>query len=90
MAPNQHVAKPVKVLAEQYFTATDPPIAGVCTIAHDPFPDGAPHAHRQGLGAIALHDTDVLVWNYYRVDELEDVLSLAEFQDRFGQGPVSQ
>jgi hypothetical protein len=84
MAPRQYVEKPLKVQAEQYLAATVPPIEGVCTIAHDPFPDGAPHAHVYSTGARVLHDTDVLVWNYYHPDRLEDVVPLAEFEDRFG------
>ena len=84
MAPRQYVQKPFKVLAEQYRTATQPPIAGVCTIAHDPFPDGAPHAHVESTGARALHDTDMIVWSVYHAGIILDVIALAEFEDRFG------
>jgi hypothetical protein len=84
----QFVEKPFKVLAEQYLVATQPPIVGVCTIAHDPFPDGAPHAHVESTGARALHDTDVLVWSVYDVGVLLDVIALAEFEDRFGTMPT--
>lgn len=84
MAPRQYVEKPLKVQAEQYLATDDPPIVGVCTIPHDPFPDGTPHAHVVSTGARLLHDTDVLVWSHYRPGQLDDVLPLAEFTDRFG------
>ena len=87
MAPRQFVEKPFKVLAEQYFTATQPPIAGVCTIAHAPFLDGAPHAHVESTGARALHDTDVIVWSLYHEGIILDVIAQAEFEDRFGNLP---
>jgi hypothetical protein len=84
MAPRQYVEKPLKVQAEQYLAATQPPIVGVCTLEHDPFPDGTPHAHVESTGARLLHDTDMLVWNHYHRERLEDVIPLAEFEDRFG------
>ena len=87
MPGNPHVEKPHKVLADQYVAADTPPIAGVCTLAHDPFPDGRPHAHTV-TQPVALHDTDVLIWNFYHPDQLDAVLPLAEFEDRFGPGPV--
>ena len=84
MAQRQYVEKPLKVQAEQYLVATQPPIVGVCVIPHDPFPDGTPHAHVESTGARLLHDTDVLVWNHYHRERLDAVLALAEFEDRFG------
>lgn len=87
MAPRQFVEKPLKVLAEQYLVATQPPIVGVCTLQHDVFPDGRPHAHITNFGARELHDTDMLVWSHYDADVLLDVQALAEFEDRFGNVP---
>lgn len=84
MAPRLFTERPYKVQAEQYHAATQPPIVGVCTIEHAPFPNGEPHAHVESTGARALHDTDVLVWNHYHPERLEDVLAEAEFEDRFG------
>jgi len=87
MAPRQYVEKPGKILAEQYLAAAAPPIAGVCTLAHDVFPDGRPHAHITGFGARALQDTDMLVWSHYDPGVLLDVQALAEFEDRYGNVP---
>jgi len=84
MAPRQYVAKPLKVFAEQYFVATQPPIAGVCTDVHDMLPEGVPHAHVVNRGPYVLADTDVIVWSHYVPDQIDAVYPLAEFEDRFG------
>jgi hypothetical protein len=80
----QYTEKPYKVLAEQYLVATSPPIEGVCTLQHDPFPDGTPHAHVESTGARLLHDTDMIVWSVYKPGVILDVIAFAEFEDRFG------
>jgi len=85
MALRQYVEKPLKVMAEQYFLSADPPIAGVCTLAHDQFEDGRPHAHIPHVGGRELHDTDMIVWSKYDLDTILDVQTAEEFTDRFGQ-----
>ena len=81
----QYVEKPLKVLAEQYAAAANPPALGVCTCTLNPmFADGRPHVHTQA-GQIELHDTDMIVASKYDPPGVfRDVLALAEFEERYG------
>lgn len=79
-----YVEKPTQVYAEQYFAATQPPPVGVCNCGINPvYP--APHAH-PGRWA-SLHEGDWLLTSKYS-GQLVDVLTDAEFQERFGSGPA--
>ena len=87
MAPQQHVQKPYKVLAEQYVAGMAPPdtstqSAGLCVCATFPFADGRPHVHgltrcwEVHLGEWIVHE----LWSPYDWFVIPD----AEFRDRFG------
>jgi len=83
MPQNQHVQKPYKVLAEQYFAATTPEPVGVChcTVTME-FPTGLAHVHAFD-GIFAPQDGDWIaedVWQPHAFHVIPD----AEFQDRFG------
>jgi len=79
-----YVEKPRKVLAEQYFAATQPPPAGVCTCTANACFQ-MPHAHTSATGWTALHDSDWIITN--RFSSLTDaILTDAEFQEVFGPG----
>ena len=90
MAQQQFTERPYKVLAELYRVGAVPPAAGVCTIAHDPFPNGEPHVHVQDRGPYALHGGEVIVMSLYDVGMVIDVQTEAEFEDRFGPIAVAQ
>ncbi len=85
MAPNQHVQKPYKVLAEQYHAADQPPIAGVCLLGDTPlYPAGVPHVHTSSpLGVFAPAEGDWIVTEIWTPHNLL-LMSDAEFTDRFG------
>jgi len=87
MSLKPYVAKPQKIQAEQYLVAADPPAAGVSTDPDPPFLDGQPHVLVDGIGPVAVHDTDMIVWRHYEPRVIVAVYPLAEFEDRFGNVP---
>jgi hypothetical protein len=88
MPKHQYVQQPYKVIAEQYFAATDPPPPLVCHCTITPvFPTGDAHVHTLE-GLYAPVDGDWIVedqWTPHAVHLLSD----AEFSDRFG-GAVAE
>lgn len=81
MTQKQYSAKPLKVLADQYFAAANPPAVGVCVCTLGG-PIAAPaHAHVDG-GITYLHDTDWIVHNRAGT-RLDSVMTDADFQEAF-------
>jgi hypothetical protein len=89
-----YVAKPHKVHADQFLTATVPWPAAVCTAAtpvgictFEPFfPDWRPHVHGDGR-IYELHDTDWITTSVAFPDRLPEVLTHDEFSEVFGAQP---
>ena len=88
MAPKQYVAKPLKVMAEQFFEGMDPDAVGVHRCGLSPLvATGPPHVH-VGDQVYALHDTDWILTDKW-TEAPTQVLTDAEFQDTFGKGSVA-
>ena len=81
---DRYDAQPVVVTAEQYFAATDPPLASVCTC--DLVPQNPPHVHGV-VGVHVLTDTD---WIVYREDGTVGTCTAALFQYRYKPHPPGQ
>lgn len=90
MARTHYTERPLKVLAEQYFVAADPPSISVCVCQVNPpyISGGAPHVHNKDV-AFLLNDTDWIVTNRYSGNV--SVMSDAEFKERFANsGPNAE
>jgi hypothetical protein len=82
----QYVEKPGKVLAEQYFAASDPPAVGVHTCGLNPLVEtGPPHIHGT-TQVYFLHDTDWILANRF-TGIPERVLTHAQFEELYGSQP---
>jgi hypothetical protein len=82
----QYVEKPGKVLAEQYFAASDPPAVGVHTCGLDPLVEtGPPHIHGT-RGVFVLHETDWIVADRF-TGAPSHVLTQAQFEEIYGNQP---
>ena len=89
MAPHLYVAKPAKVLAEQFFTATVPDIAGVHRCGLSPLVEtGPPHVHANGQ-VYFLQDGDWILTDRW-TNEPSGVLTDEQFQDTYGAGPPQE
>lgn len=88
MAQKQHVQKPYKVMAEQYFAANEPPPRGVCTLPDTPlYQAGEAHVHTE-RGIYAPVEGDWIVEDVWYPHAFY-IISDAEFSDRFGgTGPA--
>lgn len=85
MAPKLYVEKPGKILAEQFFTATVPDIAGVHRCGLSPLVEtGPPHVHANGQ-VYFLHDTDWIVTDRW-TNQPTGIMTDVQFQDMYGPG----
>jgi hypothetical protein len=83
----QYVEKPVKVLAEQYATAADPPAVGVHTCGLSPLVESGPaHVHLPGGAVHFLTEGEWILARKADPATPTEVLSDADFADRFGSG----
>jgi hypothetical protein len=78
-----YVEKPHKVRASQYHTGDPvPPEVDTCTLV---WADGRLHVHTDA-GPRELHETDWFLYSFW-TDRLEELITDAQFQERFGGGP---
>jgi hypothetical protein len=88
MAQQLYVAKPVKVLAEQYREGTTPDPMGVHRCGLSPLVEtGPPHVHGPQGELWWLQDTDWIVASKWAPAIPTGVLTNAQFQEEFGAGP---
>jgi len=82
----QYVAKPEKVIAEQYLEGMSPDPAGLhrCGL-HPAIETGPPHVHADGQ-IYMLHSTDWILTDKW-TNQPTGVLTDEQFQDKFGAGP---
>jgi hypothetical protein len=86
MSQKQYVAKPEKVIAEQYIEGTVPDAAGVHRCGLSPVvATGPPHVHANGQ-VYFLNSTDWILTDKW-TNEPTGVLTDEQFQDTFGAGP---
>jgi hypothetical protein len=88
LAQKQYVAKPGKVLGEQFDPGASPLAVGACTCGLSPIvASGPPHAHIIGPPARVafLNATDWIITNTHTA-VVDDVLTDAQFQDLYGPG----
>ena len=83
----QYVEKPGKVMAEQFFAASDPPAGGVHYCGLDPLVEsGPPHVHGT-TQVYLLHDGDWILASKWAPTIPTGVMTNDEFQDTYGAGP---
>jgi len=91
----QYVAKPQKVMAEQWSAALTPPPVGVCTEAHPVgtciqtpiFADWRAHVHTE-TGLWELHDGDWITFSVAFPTHPPEVVTNEAFVELYGtQGP---
>ena len=88
MAQKQYVAKPQKVMAQQFTEGMTPDAVGVHRCGLSPsVPTGPPHVHLPEARVVFLHDTDWIIASKWAPDVPTDVLTDEQFQDLYGAGP---
>jgi hypothetical protein len=95
MAQRQYVAKPGKILAEQYDPAADPLQAGVHTCVNLSTPNGEPHVHGlSGTMPWVLTAGDWILFSVAVPGRCDGAMSAAEFAETYGdpggQAPTTQ
>jgi hypothetical protein len=85
----QYVEKPGKVLAEQFFDASDPPAVGVHRCGLDPLVEtGPPHIHG-ATQVYMLQDTDWIIADRF-TGAPREVLTHAQFEEVYGTQPADE
>jgi len=85
---SQHTERPLKVYAEQYLAGQPLPIGATTEFGDPPlFGDGQPRVPLPS-GWVVIHLTDFVISNRYTGKPIE-VISAAEFAERFGPSGIS-